>query len=278
MDRASFPRSETTYHSFNDIELYEPASPPRQPSQQTDNGKDGSRRRSSRSPEGSRTSEERPPVVQMKRQDSGYESRNTTPRNSISHSRVSPPPRRRTSTSMNSAGPVSSRPRTRPSTRRSSKSYHHPNSSSVHIVKPQQQHPTLIHTSYFQFPSPEAETSDPVNSSVSRELRGGRSQELLGQQPAPVPPQMPPQPTHYWTSDRTRRLEYAAIDAASQGIKGWIKRHLVPGCLLPRDDHIPFDDDTGSVRRYRLELEDDVHPDEKSGMQKRRALSFWSRG
>jgi hypothetical protein len=69
---------------------------------------------------------------------------------------------------------------------------------------------------------------------------------------------VPPQPTHYWTSDRTRRLEYAAIDAAHRGLKGWVRRHLVPGCFLPKEKgHVAFDDDTGSVRRYRLEMDED---------------------
>ncbi|EFX02378.1 hypothetical protein CMQ_2427 [Grosmannia clavigera kw1407] len=68
----------------------------------------------------------------------------------------------------------------------------------------------------------------------------------------------PPQTTHYWTSDQTRRLEYAAIDAASQGFKGWMLRHVVPECFVPKDLLRPaFEDETGSVRRYRLELATD---------------------
>jgi hypothetical protein len=75
--------------------------------------------------------------------------------------------------------------------------------------------------------------------------------------PEAPPIQLPPQTTHYWTSDRTRRLEYAAIDAASRGIKGWVMRNLVPECIIPKEKrHVGFDDDTGSVRRYRLDLED----------------------
>jgi hypothetical protein len=70
--------------------------------------------------------------------------------------------------------------------------------------------------------------------------------------------QPPPATTHYWTSDATRRLEYAAIDAASRGVKGWVLRHVVPDCFVPRSSssrrHVGFDDDCGSVRRYRLDL------------------------
>lgn len=69
----------------------------------------------------------------------------------------------------------------------------------------------------------------------------------------------PPQTTHYWTSDRTRRLEYAAIDAASRGVRGWVLRHVVPDCFVSSESgrrrHLGFDDDGGSVRRYRLDLE-----------------------
>lgn len=238
--------SGTTYHSFNDVELFEPASPPRKQTNRPNSSED-----------------ERPPTATaMKRQDSGYESRNTTPRNSISHShtRPSPPPRRRTSTSAStaSAAPRSRAP-TRPSTRRSAKSYHHPNSSSVHVVKPPVSAPVVVQSSYFQFPSPDPEEDI------------AKQREELNVTPAPVPPQ----PTHYWTSDRTRRLEYAAIDAAQRGVKGWIRRNLLPDCISARDErHIPFDDDTGSVRRYRLELEDD---DEKSvAVQKRKTWHFWS--
>lgn len=70
----------------------------------------------------------------------------------------------------------------------------------------------------------------------------------------------PPQTIHYWTSDDTRRLEYAAIDATSRGFSGWIRRHLMPACVCPK--HIAFDEEGGSVRRYRLHLEDE--PREKT--------------
>jgi len=75
---------------------------------------------------------------------------------------------------------------------------------------------------------------------------------------------LPPQTTHYWTSDRTRRLEYAAIDAASRGVRGWIRRHVVPDCFIPQEkQHLSFEDDRGSVVRYRLDLPDDGAEDEK---------------
>lgn len=67
----------------------------------------------------------------------------------------------------------------------------------------------------------------------------------------------PPATTQYWTSDQTRRLEYAAIDAARRGVRGWARRNLVPACMAPKDGgHLDFDDDSGSVRRYRLDLDE----------------------
>ena len=116
-------------------------------------------------------------------------------------------------------------------------------------------------TSYFHFPSP-----DPM------ELTG----PVTHTQPAEPPAPLPPQTTHYWTSDSTRRLEYAAIDASCRGVKGWVKRNLVPSCFTAKEDrHVAFDDDTGSVRRYRLELE----PEEKavpfSAPCRRKGWQFW---
>ncbi|KAJ2991918.1 hypothetical protein NUW58_g2343 [Xylaria curta] len=96
--------------------------------------------------------------------------------------------------------------------------------------------------SYYYFPSPETIPSHDEADEETEQVYH--------------PP--PPQTTHYWTSDHTRRLEYAAIDAASRGIKGWVMKHVVPDCLVPKDNRrLAFDDDTGSVRRYRLELECD---------------------
>ncbi|CAJ2504767.1 Uu.00g121610.m01.CDS01 [Anthostomella pinea] len=104
---------------------------------------------------------------------------------------------------------------------------------------------------YFHFPSPEEISGSPSHDGALQEV------ELAH------PP--PPKTTHYWTSDHTRRLEYAAIDAASQGVKGWIIKHVLPDCFVPKENRrLRFDDDTGSVRRYRLELDCD-EADEKEG-------------
>ncbi|CCF42898.1 hypothetical protein CH063_12783, partial [Colletotrichum higginsianum] len=70
---------------------------------------------------------------------------------------------------------------------------------------------------------------------------------------------------------------YAAIDAASRGVKGWVRRHLVPDCFVPKEKHVAFDDDTGSVRRYRLELDEEA-PCEKGRCGGRRRSWFgWKR-
>lgn len=173
----------------------------------------------------------------MQRQDSGYESCGPPSRSSTFNS--SRPPVSRTN-STTSGG----RLRSRPSTRRSStKPGTHPYQVRSYAASQPQ--------AYYQFPALDvAELEEPPSSELSPPL---------------------PQTTHYWTSDSTRRLEYAAIDAASRGVKGWIRKHLVPECFVPRDSkHLAFDDDAGSVRRYRLELED---PDDDGF--RRKSWRFW---
>jgi len=70
---------------------------------------------------------------------------------------------------------------------------------------------------------------------------------------------LPPQTTLYFLTPETRRLEYAAIDAASRGVRGFVSK-LVPGCMVGRERSRGFhtkggddDSDAGSVRRYRLD-------------------------
>ncbi|KKY39099.1 hypothetical protein UCDDA912_g00901 [Diaporthe ampelina] len=102
--------------------------------------------------------------------------------------------------------------------------------------------------------SEKPKSSSSSSSSAAAAHRPEPSSSYLGVD-SPLSP-LPPQTTHYWTSDRTRRLEYAAIDAASRGVRGWVMRNCVPECFVPRERRrVCFDDDTGSVRRYRLELE-----------------------
>jgi len=54
-------------------------------------------------------------------------------------------------------------------------------------------------------------------------------------------------------------MEYAAIDAASQGIRGFVNK-LIPECMLSKDFkqrrfcNGDEGSDAGSVRRYRLDL------------------------
>lgn len=182
-------------------------------------------------------------VSQRMHQDSGYESCSYSPRASISRSR---PPIVRQNSNMSTT-----QLRSRPSTRRSSKPYNTSRNGSVYKV--QSYDTSQPSTAYYQFPALDVveltETATP--SDISPPL---------------------PQTTHYWTSDSTRRLEYAAIDAASRGVKGWIKKHLVPECMVG-PQHVHFDDDSGSVRRFRLELDDD-HA-EKNSAHNRKGWQFW---
>ncbi|KAK4099427.1 hypothetical protein N658DRAFT_429897, partial [Parathielavia hyrcaniae] len=229
--RVSLARSDTTYHSFQDVELFE-SGVQNQPAAHKPTGRP-------RPASPSLKDHER---GEMRRQDSGYES--MAPRDSFSS---------RHWTSSSTSLPTCTRQRrTRPSTQRS------PMSGPVarrpghgrRSVSPQPQQPVT----YFQFPH--FTSSDPalVESSAAT--------------PTPTPP-LPPQTTHYWTSDRTRRLEYAAIDAASKGVRGWVMRHVVPDCFVPENKRrIGFEDDRGSVLRHRLELDtDDGAEKAASGMR-----------
>ncbi|KAK8044479.1 hypothetical protein PG993_004503 [Apiospora rasikravindrae] len=235
MSYASVPTSDAAYHSFHDEELYEPASPSKRHTIQTKPPSTWKNIPFNPSP--------------MRRQDSGYES---IPGGSKSGG--SPGCSRRTSTTSSSTS--SSRPRTRPSIHRAYRStptgsgY---SSGNAELSRPGSQRQQQQPVAYYHFPSPEGCMFDPEADS-DEEDEDDDVDGLAG--PAAYHPP-PPQTTHYWTSDHTRRLEYAAIDAASQGVKGWMLRHVVPDCFIPKENRrLRFDDDTGSVRRYRLELDD----------------------
>lgn len=248
---ASPALSDTTYYSFNDIELVEPPEPlvdesdcytqQRQQHKQDFDPFEASR---------------------MQRQDSGYES-----------SYEPPSPRTSTSNGSRPSGTVTRRnssassPRvrsSRPCTRRSARSYNTYSGGgggggqAPYKVRSYAQSQPV---GYVQFPTPDlVELAEPP-ASVSE---------------AVTAPQLP-RTTHYWTSDSTRRLEYAAIDAAGRGVKGWMRKHLVPDCLVPDQKHLSFDDDTGSVRRYRLHLEDDHGEKHRPCGQttRRKSWRFW---
>ncbi|OAA65758.1 hypothetical protein SPI_02545 [Niveomyces insectorum RCEF 264] len=199
----------------------------------------------------------------MQRQDSGYES--ITPRGRRAQPKGDSSRRRTSASGASTPGRTS---QVRPSVRRAAKStpatrlpktakygqrphltsgrspvvvapsasvYGHYNNFSKNAYPPQAD----AQTAYFHFPPPDPHDEDADDNHADAASH-----------------YVPPQTTHYWTSDRTRRLEYAAIDAASRGFKGWMLRHVVPECFVPKEKRrMGFDDDTGSVRRYRLELD-----------------------
>ncbi|KAK3942650.1 hypothetical protein QBC46DRAFT_237070, partial [Diplogelasinospora grovesii] len=258
--RASLAPSDTTYHSFHDIELYEP-------NVETCQSPNPTVYHSPVSPLPSKD-HEYPTAQVMHRQDSGYES--IAPRDS----RPSSSSRRRTS-----AGSVSSstrRRRTRPGMQRSAKSgpvshlprnsghFHRSSYQSRQHTQAQHQQQQQQPITFFQFPH--FTSSEPALLDSDTELvintriaaQGDYTSEPNSpccESPTSYPP--PPQTTHYWTSDRTRRLEYAAIDAASRGVRGWVMRHIVPDCIVPKSKRrIGFEDDRGSVVRYRLDLDE----------------------
>jgi len=187
----------------------------------------------------------------MGRQDSGFSdgvnSSSSSRRTSTSSSRRYKSPTKRTA-------PTSSRPSTKRAPRsspttaqaRTSTSSYRPSLRSRHTT------PNAAPYEFFQFPTlPSAQP------------------EIVA---APPPP--PPATCQYWTSDASRRLEYAAIDAASRGVRGFFIK-LVPDCILPpssrrtRFHSEDADSDAGSVRRYRLALPEEKSPGRRPGMLKR---------
>ncbi|KAJ4417138.1 hypothetical protein N0V82_006338 [Gnomoniopsis sp. IMI 355080] len=215
----------------------------------------------------------------MVRQDSGYES-GTPTRTSGSVKR------HRTSSKQPSSSPSrSAKAAKRPGLRRSAASNpvsHMPGRSSLTMnrptfLTPQQQENLSRKNSYFQFPTPENLEQEQDQSArpsvdlapVILKVNTANLNTNANESPDPAvsrnrawsnspvtPFAVPPPTTHYWTSDRTRQLEYAAIDAASKGVRGWIMRNVVPDCFVPRNTRrAGFDDDGGSVRRYRIDLE-----------------------
>ncbi|ROT42607.1 hypothetical protein SODALDRAFT_19257 [Sodiomyces alkalinus F11] len=274
---SGFSSSDNTYHSFYDIELFPPASPPKdQP-----RGQESVSRTQSRHDDEKKENEP-PSSIEMRRQDSGYESlprtstssspsstdKSSTARSSTASRRSATAAGPRATTTAPTTRPDQSTPhsrsraascRGRPVTRRSPKPtpayYYYNNNNNSYSVRTQNQssyihfpaHPTdLALANSKPYPRLDLEPEPPNGSSTTSSS-------------SPAVHRPPPQPTtHYWTSDRTRRLEYAAIDAAHRGVKGWCRRHLVPDCFLPKDKaRVAFDDDSGSVRRYRLDLSDD---------------------
>ncbi|KAG6232637.1 hypothetical protein E4U26_004472 [Claviceps purpurea] len=280
--RHSFALSDTTtrYHSFHDIELQEPPSPRRSRSRHG-GGAEGRAaaalaacHRGTTPPAAAARNDARTKPssgtgtgYERKRQDSGYAAQACMTR----------------------------APRTRPSTRRSAKSYPQPTPSSLPLhARTASAGAQSAHASsspgYFYFPAPqlidfaadaqEAEQGDqqlqenhPHHHHHHHHHSESHAESHLPRGDQQVPLSPPPATTHYWTSDSTRRLEYAAIDAASRGVKGWIRRHLVPECFAGR--HVGFEDDSGSVRRYRLDLDeqDQGRPEKQQGQQQSQSRS-----
>jgi hypothetical protein len=136
---------------------------------------------------------------------------------------------------------------------------------------------------YFQFPhftSSDPALNEPAGIAAdrphsSREFASVAPSYALRRSETPTYP-LPPTTTHYWTSDRTRRLEYAAIDAASKGVRGWVLRHVVPECFVPESKRrIGFEDDRGSVVRYRLDLDSEDSGVEKAESVRTRRWKGW---
>ncbi|KAK4187440.1 hypothetical protein QBC35DRAFT_474569 [Podospora australis] len=270
--RVSLARSDSTYHSFQDIELYEPevSEVPQKPLVPSSNLKTKATTACS-PPSSSLPKGNRPPLArEMRRQDSGYESM-------LGRDSFSSPDRGTSATSLSSSN-APGRRRTRPSSRRPARSsgtgtqFSKTTSRSVSPTSGYQssQSQSQQEITYFHFPQPEF-TSEPEE--IQPSILDQKSRDFVTEMS--VAYRLPPQTTHYWTSDQTRRLEYAAIDAASKGVRGWVMRHVVPECLVPTSKRrVGFEDDRGSVIRYRLDLETDDGA-EKADSDARRGWRTW---
>ncbi|KAL2063155.1 hypothetical protein VTL71DRAFT_6227 [Oculimacula yallundae] len=240
-------------------------------------------------------------TTQMDRQDSGFAEKEKFQDSNETTQSVSATNSRRTSTSSSTKrlsspsnrDPTATRPKrrttnsssssstTRPTTKRTSRSSNttahrssnsisRPSLSSRHTVPYTQQiQQSQQPYQFFQFPA--------LGDSSPQSKTTTASSSQRPQSPSPpttLSPPPPPPTVQYWTSDSTRRLEYAAIDAASKGVRGFFIK-LIPDCILPPSTrrtkfHNKEEDgesDAGSVRRYRLVL-----PEEKESCEVLRAM------
>lgn len=155
---------------------------------------------------------------------------------------------------------------------------------------PPPNHP--YHQTNYSTTNQPASLSSPLNTSQSTFHRTISSDHIDPKDDTTPAVPLPPPTTLYFLSPETRRLEYAAIDAASQGIRGFVSK-LVPDCMLPKPERCGFhddgkvDDDAGSVRRYRLvdvgvtgevrRSEDSGVWDQKKGSGKKASWSGWKK-
>lgn len=201
-------------------------------------------------------------AIKMDRQDSGYAESPASPISDSRRTSTSSTGRRtpnsgrgpKRKTTISSSTSSTTRPTTKRASRSSGTRTSNPGPRPPLSTRHTTPYTTQSHTQtsqpyqFFQFPSL-TDPSPPTSSSSPP-----------ADQTTPPPP---PATIHYWTSDSTRRLEYAAIDAASKGVRGFFIK-LLPDCILPAGSRrTKFhcedgDSDAGSVRRYRLAL-----PEEK---------------
>jgi len=112
-------------------------------------------------------------------------------------------------------------------------------------------------------------------SSVAARHSTAPTLDALDSSPTDAVPNEPSRPTiMHWTSASSRRREYEEIDESHRGIRGWWRRIAPRWCPRPRSSRTAFyngDSDTGSVRRYRIELpeeDDNCDDDEYRDMEK----------
>lgn len=158
--------------------------------------------------------------------------------------------------------------------------------------------------SYFQFPELSGANtihSPPGSAPTSRH---GTAPPPPSTHPRDAAVRHVPATVQYWTSPETRRREYEAIDAASSGVKGFCLK-ILPECMVPREYKVlgfsqreeeeegirmgggerrrggggrgKRGGDAGSVRRYRISLDEDGRGAEKPDARRGRWWRFGRR-
>jgi hypothetical protein len=138
----------------------------------------------------------------------------------------------------------------------------------------------LHHRSYTLFQNPSLHTKSGLPSPTTQQLEGSDyphatswfstdEADIIDHHSAPKQSEETvlsaerPSTAMHWTSPCTRRREYERIDRANSGVRGFLNK-VMPRCVSgPQEKFYEKDQsDAGSVRRYRLDDDDNV-PDEK---------------
>jgi hypothetical protein len=123
---------------------------------------------------------------------------------------------------------------------------------------------------FYNNPSPSTPSTAPNTTSSSFSSLAGTSSSTLHEKAAfDLAPSRPhPVSIISWTSTESRRLEYEKIDRSHSGLRGLWKKTMPRWCHGRHTRRGFFDgksSDAGSVRRYRIDLDDEEGEDQRPG-------------